>query len=54
MEEMSGFLYFFIIVIMLIFIACYAAIAIFLSRFSKKYMVNHPLWHGYQSQMSIY
>lgn len=36
MEEMSGFLYFFIIVIMLIFIACYAAIAIFLSRFSKK------------------
>ena len=36
MEEMSGFLLFFIIVIILIFVICYAALAIFLNNFNKK------------------
>ena len=36
MEEMTGFLYFFMIVIILIVLACYAGLAIFLSKFSKK------------------
>ena len=34
--ETTGFLYFFIIVIILIVVICYAALAIFLTRFSKK------------------
>ena len=36
METMNGFLYFFITVILLIFIICYAFLAIFLNNFHKK------------------
>lgn len=36
MEEMTGFLYFFIITIIIIVFLCYVALAIFLSKFSKK------------------
>ena len=36
MEELSGFLYFFIAVLLIILIICYAALAIFLNNFNKK------------------
>ena len=36
MNDLNGFLYFFIIVLIVIFVICYIALAMFLSRFSKK------------------
>lgn len=36
MAELSGFLYFFIVMLLVIFVVCYAALAIFLNSFNKK------------------